>query len=163
MKRKECRLPVVQFRSLLNGVVEQERDIRMESGDEMRPVTEKVPDESVFDDLIFANKLVKHSKSNTIVLAKNRQLIASGVGQTNRVDALRQAVEKAKNFGFSTDGAVLASDAFFPFADTVEVAFKAGIKCIIQPGGSIRDQDSVDFCNANGMSMVFTGIRHFKH
>jgi phosphoribosylaminoimidazolecarboxamide formyltransferase/IMP cyclohydrolase len=112
---------------------------------------------------LFANKLVKHTKSNAIVLAKNRQLIASGVGQTSRIDALKQSIEKAKSFSFDLQGAVMASDAFFPFSDSVEIAFNAGIRAVIQPGGSVKDQESIDFCDKNKMSMVFTGIRHFKH
>ena len=115
------------------------------------------------EDLLIANKLVKHSKSNAIVLVKDRQLIGSGVGQTSRVDALKQAIEKAHSFGFDTNGAVMASDAFFPFKDCVEIAFANGIKTVIQPGGSIRDNESVDFCNQSGMAMVMTGFRHFKH
>ena len=113
--------------------------------------------------MLFANKVVKHTKSNAIVLVKNKQLCGSGVGQTSRVDALKQAIAKANEFGFDLKGAVMASDAFFPFSDSVEIAQKAGISAVIQPGGSIRDQDSIDFCNAHNMSMVFTGIRHFKH
>ena len=124
----------------------------------MRPVTP-----AQVDDLLFANKIVKHSKSNAIVLAKDRQLLASGVGQTSRVDALRQAIAKAQSFGFDLKGAVMASDAFFPFADCVEIAHEAGIDAVIQPGGSIRDQETVDYCNAHDMAMVITGFRHFKH
>jgi phosphoribosylaminoimidazolecarboxamide formyltransferase/IMP cyclohydrolase len=129
----------------------------------MKPVTSRLPDKREFDDLVFANKIVKHSKSNAIVLAKNRQLCASGIGQTSRVDAMKQAIEKAHSFGFDLKGAVLASDAFFPFADSVEIAHKAGVTSIVQPGGSVRDQDSVDYCNKNNLAMVFTGVRHFKH
>ena len=114
-------------------------------------------------DLLFANKLVKHCKSNAIVLAKNRQLCAAGVGQTSRVDALKQAIEKAHNFGFDLNGAVMASDAFFPFADCVEIAHQAGVDTVIQPGGSIRDNDSVKYCDDNGIAMVMTGFRHFRH
>jgi len=161
--RKNMPLPMVQFRSMLNGIIEQDRDTKIESRADMRPVTKLVPTDAEYDDLVFANKVVKHSKSNTIVLARNKQLIASGVGQTSRVDALKQAIIKAHNFGFDTTRAVMASDAFFPFADCVEIANDAGIKAVIQPGGSIRDQDSVDYCDKNGMSMVFTGTRHFKH
>ncbi len=161
--RKNAWLPIVQFRSMLNGVIEQDRDVRIETQSDMTPVTSRVPTDAQYEDLVFANKVVKHSKSNTIVLARNKQLIASGVGQTSRVDALKQAIIKARNFGFDTTGAVMASDAFFPFADCVEIANEAGIKVVIQPGGSVRDQDSVEFCDKNGMSMVFTGIRHFKH
>ncbi|MCK5538796.1 MAG: bifunctional phosphoribosylaminoimidazolecarboxamide formyltransferase/IMP cyclohydrolase PurH, partial [Bacteroidales bacterium] len=115
------------------------------------------------EDLLFANIIVKHTKSNAIVLAKNKQLIASGVGQTSRVDALKQAIEKAKHFKFDLADSVMASDAFFPFADSVEIAHNAGVKCVVQPGGSIRDKETIDFCNQNSMSMVFTGTRHFKH
>jgi phosphoribosylaminoimidazolecarboxamide formyltransferase / IMP cyclohydrolase len=151
------------FRSLLNGVLWQERDCKTESASDMKPVTKKVPTTDQVEDLVFANKIVKHSKSNAIVLAKNKQLCASGIGQTSRVDALRQAIEKARTFGFDLKGSVLASDAFFPFSDCVEIAHKAGIAAIVQPGGSVRDQDSIDFCSANEIAMVFTGIRHFKH
>jgi phosphoribosylaminoimidazolecarboxamide formyltransferase/IMP cyclohydrolase len=161
--RKEVFLPRVQFRSMLNGIIEQDRDTKSETKQEMKPATKRVPTDQELTDLVFANKVVKHSKSNTIVLARGGQLIASGVGQTNRVDALRQAIVKARSFGFDTAGAVMASDAFFPFADCVEVANEAGVKIVVQPGGSIRDQDSIDYCDKNNMSMVFTGIRHFKH
>jgi phosphoribosylaminoimidazolecarboxamide formyltransferase/IMP cyclohydrolase len=161
--RKNTVLPVVQFRSMLNGIIEQDRDTRIESKSDMKHVTLRAPTDAEYSDLEFANKVVKHTKSNTIVLARNRQLIASGVGQTSRVDSLKQAIMKAGNFGFETAGAVMASDAFFPFADCVEIANEAGIKVVIQPGGSVRDQDSIDFCDKNGMSMVFTGVRHFKH
>lgn len=152
-----------QFRSILNGALVQERDLHRETPDELRQVTDKAVDPDQVADLLFANILVKHSKSNAIVLAKNRQLVASGVGQTSRVDALKQAIEKAGNFGFDLHGAVLASDAFFPFADCVEIADKAGITAVIQPGGSIRDNESVDYCNQHGIAMVMTGFRHFKH
>jgi phosphoribosylaminoimidazolecarboxamide formyltransferase/IMP cyclohydrolase len=148
---------------MLNGVIEQDRDTRIEGRQDMKPATNKIPNDTEYEDLIFANKVVKHTKSNTIVLARNKQLIASGVGQTSRVDSLRQAIVKAGNFGFETAGAVMASDAFFPFADCVEIANEAGIKVVIEPGGSVRDQDSIDFCDKNGMAMVFTGVRHFKH
>jgi phosphoribosylaminoimidazolecarboxamide formyltransferase/IMP cyclohydrolase len=151
------------FRSVLNGVLVQDRDLKTERAEDMQTVTRTHPDERQLNDLEFANKLVKHSKSNTIVLAGNKQLYASGVGMTSRVDALRFAAEKARNFGFDLSTAVMASDAFFPFADSVEIAHKEGIKAVIQPGGSIRDNDSIDFCNDKGMSMVFTGTRHFKH
>jgi phosphoribosylaminoimidazolecarboxamide formyltransferase/IMP cyclohydrolase len=161
--RKSTSLPQVQFRSMLNGVIEQDRDVKIESKQDMKPVTKRVPTEAEYADFVFANKVVKHSKSNTIILARDNQLIASGVGQTSRVDALKQAISKAHNFGFDTTGAVMASDAFFPFADCVEIAYEAGITAVIQPGGSVRDQDSVDVCDKNNMSMVFTGIRHFKH
>ena len=141
----------------------QERDTHTETPDELKQVTEKAVDQAQIDDLLFANKIVKHSKSNAIVLAKNKQLCASGIGQTSRVDALKQAVEKAHSFNFDLNGAVMASDAFFPFADCVEIAHNAGITAVIQPGGSIRDNDSIEYCNKNGVAMVTTGIRHFKH
>ena len=161
--RKEEKLPRKQYRSLLNGVLVQEKDLNIETTADLKPVTEKVPTVQETEDLLFANKIVKNSKSNAIVLAKGKQLLASGVGQTSRVDALKQAIEKAKTFGFDLHGAVMASDAFFPFADSVEIADKEGIKAVIQPGGSVRDEDTVEYCNKHGMSMVFTGIRHFKH
>lgn len=151
------------FRTLLNGVIEQDKDTKTEVAADLKTVTTASPTEAEIKDLLFANKLVKHTKSNTIVFAKNGQLLASGTGQTSRVDALRQAVTKAQSFGFSLKGAVMASDAFFPFADCVELANEAGITAVIQPGGSIKDKDSIDYCNAHGMSMVFTGTRHFKH
>lgn len=152
-----------QFKSILNGVLEQDTDRKTEHLKDFQYVTEKKPDVTEAGELIFANKIVKHLKSNTIVLAKNHQLIGCGMGQTSRVDALRQAIVKAQAFGFSTEGAVMASDAFFPFSDCVEIAHEAGIRAVIQPGGSIRDVDSVNFCNTHDMAMVFTGIRHFKH
>lgn len=152
-----------QFRSILNGALVQERDLKVETPDDLRQVTIKPVDADRIEDLLFANKLVKHCKSNAIVLAKNRQLCAAGVGQTSRVDALRQAIDKARNFGFDLNGAVMASDAFFPFADCVEIAHNAGIDAVIQPGGSIRDNDSIKYCDENGVAMVMTGFRHFKH
>jgi phosphoribosylaminoimidazolecarboxamide formyltransferase/IMP cyclohydrolase len=161
--RKECKLPQIQFRTLLNGVIEQDRDLKTETPSDMKPVTKRVPDEKKLLDMAFANILVKHSKSNTIVLARGKQLLASGVGQTSRVDALRQAITKATNFGFKLEGGVMASDAFFPFPDCVQIADEAGIKLVIQPGGSIRDKESIDYCNDHNMAMVLTGIRHFKH
>lgn len=151
------------YRSVLNGAIVQDRDAKTESAEELRTVTDISPEKGQIDDLVFANKIVKHTKSNAIVLAKNRQLLASGVGQTSRVDALKQAIEKAGNFKLNLAHAVMASDAFFPFADSVEIAHKAGITSVIQPGGSKRDQESIDYCNEHGISMVFTGIRHFKH
>ena len=163
LKRKGTVKNLQNFRSVLNGVLWQERDYSTESQKEMRPVTARIPEPSEFEDLVFANIIVKHSKSNAIVLAKNKQLCASGIGQTSRVDALKQAVEKAKTFGFDLKGSVMASDAFFPFADCVEIADKAGITAIVQPGGSVRDQDSIDYCTAHGIAMVFTGKRHFRH
>ena len=152
-----------QFRSLLNGVLVQDRDLYREKPEELKQVTEKAVTPAEVEDLLFANKIVKHSKSNAIVLAKIRQLCASGIGQTSRVDALRQAIEKARSFDFDLQGAVMASDAFFPFADCVEIAHEAGVTAVIQPGGSVRDNDSVEYCDKNGMAMVMTGIRHFKH
>lgn len=153
-----------QFRSLLGGVAVQERDTKVGGLDtEARQTTTKAVTPDEMKDLVFANKIVKHSKSNAIVLAKDGMLLSSGIGQTSRVDALKQAIAKAKSFGFDLRGAVLASDAFFPFADCAEIAHKEGIDTIIQPGGSVRDQDTIDYCNANGMAMVFTGLRHFKH
>ncbi|MDO9634077.1 MAG: bifunctional phosphoribosylaminoimidazolecarboxamide formyltransferase/IMP cyclohydrolase [Paludibacter sp.] len=152
-----------QFRSLLNGVLMQDKDLKTEIPADLKVVTEKSPSELEIEDLLFANKIVKHTKSNAIVLAKNKQMCASGVGQTSRVDALEQAIEKAGAFKFDLTGAVMASDAFFPFPDCVEIAAKAGVSAVIQPGGSIKDQDSVDSCNKNGLSMVTTGFRHFKH
>jgi len=152
-----------QFKSILNGVLEQEKDMKSELETDFQYVTTKKPSPHETDALIFANKIVKHLKSNTIVLIKDNQLVGCGMGQTSRVDALRQAIIKAHAFGFETAGSVMASDAFFPFADCVEIANEAGITAVIQPGGSIRDIDSVNYCNEHDMSMVFTGIRHFKH
>ncbi|WP_462264771.1 bifunctional phosphoribosylaminoimidazolecarboxamide formyltransferase/IMP cyclohydrolase [Mucilaginibacter sp.] len=161
--RQGVELPVKQFKMLLNGVIEQDKDNVIEGPEQMKPVTEKQPTAAELKDLFFANKVVKHTKSNTVVLAKNNQLLASGVGQTSRVDALRQAIEKANAFGFNLNGAVMASDAFFPFPDCVEIAANAGITAVLQPGGSIKDQDSVDMSNQKGIAMVATGVRHFKH
>ncbi len=153
-----------QFRSLLNGVAVQDKDLKVGGQDsEMTPATEAKPTPEQAADLIFANKIVKNSKSNAIVLAKNGMLLASGVGQTSRVDALKQAIAKAESFGFDLHGSVMASDAFFPFGDCVQIAHEAGVEAVIQPGGSVRDSESVDYCNAHGVAMVFTGLRHFKH
>ncbi len=172
LKSKKNRIILVQkkkletktiVRSVLNGFLMQEKDLKLGGKEEYKIATIHEPTDEQLEDLIFANKIVKHSKSNAIVLAKNKQLIGSGVGQTSRVDALKQAIEKARNFDLDLHGAVMASDAFFPFADSVEIAHKAGIKAVIQPGGSIRDKDSIDFCNKHGLTMIFTGIRHFKH
>jgi phosphoribosylaminoimidazolecarboxamide formyltransferase/IMP cyclohydrolase len=163
LSRKEKITGRYNFRSILNGVLWQERDNSTEAEGQMKPVTLRKPDKREIEDLIFANIIVKHSKSNAIVLAKNKQLCASGIGQTSRVDALKQAIEKAGSFGFDLKGSVMASDAFFPFPDCVEIANKAGITAVVQPGGSVRDQDSVAYCSANGMAMVLTGVRHFKH
>ncbi|AFL82991.1 AICAR transformylase/IMP cyclohydrolase PurH [Belliella baltica DSM 15883] len=152
-----------QIKTLLNGIIEQDKDLQTETKADFKVVTKVVPTEEEQDALVFAAKVCKHTKSNTIILSNSTQLFASGVGQTSRVDALRQAIEKAKSFGFELKGAVMASDAFFPFPDCVEIASKEGISAVVQPGGSIKDQDSIDFCDANGMSMVMTGVRHFKH
>jgi phosphoribosylaminoimidazolecarboxamide formyltransferase/IMP cyclohydrolase len=163
LKRNDVKLPSKQFKTLLNGVIEQDKDMLMETAAEMKPVTERKPTEQQIKDLVFANKIVKHTKSNTIVLARNSCLIASGVGQTSRVDALQQAIVKAKAFNFDLAGSVMASDAFFPFPDCVEIAADAGVVMILQPGGSIKDQESIDMANAKGVGMVTTGVRHFKH
>ena len=161
--QKEVVLPKKQFRTILNGVLFQEKDLITDRKEDFELKTDASPSEQQLEDLEFANKLVKHTKSNTIVLAKNGQLLASGTGQTSRVDALRQAIHKAQTFKFDLEGAVMASDAFFPFPDCVEIAKEAGVIAVIQPGGSIKDQLSIDYCNENGLSMVFTGNRHFKH
>lgn len=160
---KNNKLAGKQFRSLLNGVLVQDKDTQTETEDNLKVVTEQIPTADEIEDLLFANKIVKHTKSNAIVLAKNKQMCSSGVGQTSRVDALEQAIAKAATFNFDLNGAVLASDAFFPFPDCVEIAYKAGVTAVVQPGGSIKDQDSIDSCNKNGVSMVTTGFRHFKH
>lgn len=152
-----------QFKSLLNGIIEQDRDLKTDGVEDLKTVTHAEPTDADRSALIFASKVCKHTKSNTIVLAKDGQLLASGVGQTSRVDALKQAILKAKEFGFELNGAVMASDAFFPFPDCVQIASGEGIKAVIQPGGSIKDQDSIDFCNKHNMAMIFTGVRHFKH
>jgi phosphoribosylaminoimidazolecarboxamide formyltransferase/IMP cyclohydrolase len=151
------------FRSLLGGVLWQERDKANETAADMKPVTERHPTPGEYQDMIFANRVVKHSRSNAIVLAKGLRLCASGIGQTSRIDALRQAIDKARSFGFDLEGAVMASDAFFPFDDCVKLAHEAGITAVIQPGGSIRDKDTVAYCQANGMALVITGMRHFRH
>jgi phosphoribosylaminoimidazolecarboxamide formyltransferase/IMP cyclohydrolase len=154
---------IKQIRTVLNGVLVQEFDHVVEDRNQMNVVTVVAPNESQFSDLEFALKIVKHTKSNAIVLAKNKKLLASGVGQTSRVDALKQAIEKAHLFENGLADAVMASDAFFPFADSIEIAFKAGITSVVQPGGSVRDKDTIDYCNEHKIAMVFTGIRHFKH
>lgn len=163
MIRKPARLPEKTYRSVLNGILVQERDIRTEQTSEFQQVTVKGAEEHELADLSFAMKIAKHTKSNTIVLAKNKQLMASGTGQTSRVDALKQAIEKAGQSGFNLEGSVMASDAFFPFPDCVEIAHASGIRSVIQPGGSIKDRDSIDYCDAHGLSMYFTGVRHFRH
>ncbi len=161
--RQPVELPVKQFKTLLNGVIEQDKDAVIEGPTQMTTATTKQPTEQELKDLFFANKVVKHTKSNTIVFAKNSQLMASGVGQTSRVDSLKQAIIKAEGFGFDLKGAVMASDAFFPFPDCAEIAADAGITAILQPGGSIKDQDSINMSNEKGIAMVTTGVRHFKH
>jgi phosphoribosylaminoimidazolecarboxamide formyltransferase / IMP cyclohydrolase len=163
LQKKSYIFPSKQFRSALNGLMEQDKDLKTETIEEFKVVTKQSPNEYEKADLLYANKVVKHTKSNAIVLVKNKQLCASGTGQTSRVDALKQSIAKAKEFGFDLTGAVMASDAFFPFADSVELANNAGITVVIQPGGSVRDQDSINYCDEHQMSMIFTGFRHFKH
>lgn len=163
LQQKSFDFQAEQFRSVINGVLWQDKDTKQETSEDLKPVSKRQPTDEEIVDLLWSNRLVKHTKSNAIVLAKNQQLLGSGTGQTSRVDALKQAIEKAVHFGFDLNGAVMASDAFFPFADSVEMASKAGIRAVIQPGGSVRDQDTIDFCNENDIAMVFTGIRHFKH
>lgn len=163
LQRNKVAMPSKIIRTLLNGVVMQDKDAKVETLNDLKVVTKQEATAPEKEDLLFANKIVKHTKSNTIVLAKNKQLLASGVGQTSRVDALKQAIIKAKNFNFDLKGAVMASDAFFPFPDCVEIAGNEGIKAVIQPGGSIKDKDSIEYCDAHNMAMVFTGTRHFKH
>jgi len=152
-----------QLKTLLNGIIEQDKDLATEGKADFKVATTLAPSEKELDALVFAAKVCKHTKSNTIILSNDSQLFASGVGQTSRVDALRQAIAKANEFGFNLKGAVMASDAFFPFPDCVAIAHEAGISAVVQPGGSIKDQDSIDYCNTQGMSMVLTGVRHFKH
>jgi phosphoribosylaminoimidazolecarboxamide formyltransferase / IMP cyclohydrolase len=163
LQQNEAVLPKAQFRTVLNGVLYQDKDLKTDATSDMKTATKVTPTDEQLTDLVFASKICKHTKSNTIVFAKGKQLLSSGVGQTSRVDALKQAVDKAKKFGFDLNGAVMASDAFFPFPDCVELAENAGIKSVIQPGGSIKDQLSIDYCDANNMTMVITGTRHFKH
>ena len=163
LRLKEYPARPTTFKSLLNGVIEQDSDLKIESVDDLETVTKREPTRDEIEDLLFANKLAKHLKSNTIVLARNSQLLGMGCGQTSRVDALKQAIVKAQHFDFHLDGAVMASDAFFPFPDCVQIADEAGIRAVIQPGGSIKDQDSIDYCDANDMAMVTTGVRHFLH
>ncbi len=163
LQRNPTELATKQFKTLLNGVIEQDKDLQVELRNQMTSVTIKSPTDAQYEDLEFANKLVKHTKSNTIVLVKNKVLLASGVGQTSRVDALKQAIVKANEFSFSLEGSVMASDAFFPFPDCVEIAADAGIVAVLQPGGSIKDADSVEMANTKNIAMVTTGVRHFKH
>lgn len=163
LERNEVGLSDKLVKTLLNGYIEQDKDLAIETQADLTVTTKKQPTQQEIDAMLFANKVCKHTKSNAIVLANDGQLLASGVGQTSRVDSLRQAIEKAKSFGFELEGAVMASDAFFPFPDCVEIASKVGIKAVIQPGGSMRDGESVEFCDANDITMVTTGVRHFKH
>ena len=163
LKQKETKLSDKIIRTCLNGMLVQDKDLKTDSKDNLKIVTKTSPNIRETEDLLFASKICKHTKSNTIVLVKNKQLISSGTGQTSRVDALKHAIQKAKNFNFNLSGAVMASDAFFPFPDCVEIAHNFGITSVIQPGGSIKDNLSIDFCNDNNISMVHTGIRHFKH
>jgi len=161
--QKDIELPTQTYRTALNGVLFQDKDNKTDDASVISTSTLKAPSNSELEDLFFASKICKHTKSNTIVLVKNKQLCASGTGQTSRVDALNQSITKAKHFNFDLNGAVMASDAFFPFPDCVEIANNAGINAVIQPGGSIKDQLSIDYCNEHKMSMIFTGTRHFKH
>ena len=163
LKNNIYKKEILNYRSCLNGFLVQENDFKTDSVKNLNFVTKEIPNKKEIDDLIFASKVSKHTKSNTIVLVKNFQLLGSGMGQSSRVDALEHAIKKAKGFGFNLKNAVMASDAFFPFPDCVEIANKEGIKCIIQPGGSIKDNLSIDYCDKHKMKMVFTGIRHFKH
>jgi phosphoribosylaminoimidazolecarboxamide formyltransferase/IMP cyclohydrolase len=161
--QKQRPAEVGQFRSLLNGVLAQDKDSSIQTAGDLQIVTEKAPGAAEVEDLLFANKLVKHTKSNAIILVKNKQLCASGMGQTSRVDALKQAIERGRGFGFDLKGAVMASDAFFPFPDCVEIAAEAGIRAVVQPGGSVKDGLSIEYCNKNNIAMAMTGVRHFKH
>jgi len=163
LRRKPVALPNKLFKTLLNGVIQQDKDLKTETEADFKVVTTRATTAEENKALVFAAKVCKHTKSNTIVLATENRLLASGVGQTSRVDALNQAIEKARHFGFDLQGAVMASDAFFPFPDCVEIAHQAGVTAVVQPGGSIKDQDSINLCNNYNMAMVFTGVRHFKH
>lgn len=163
LKSPEKATRQLQVRSVLNGALVQDKNVSVQREDNLQVVTETAPNTKETEDLLFANILVKHTKSNAIVLARNKQLIASGTGQTSRVDALKQAIEKAAAFHFDLQGAVMASDAFFPFPDCVEIAHQAGVTAVIQPGGSIRDAESTAYCDQHGVAMVTTGVRHFKH
>jgi phosphoribosylaminoimidazolecarboxamide formyltransferase / IMP cyclohydrolase len=163
LQQKKQLTETKQCKSILNGIIEQDLDLKTDSREDLRVMTKRSPSEEEVSGLLFASKICKHTKSNTIILAVNGQLIASGVGQTSRVDALKQAIEKAASFGFTLKDAVMASDAFFPFPDCVEIAHQHGIRAVIQPGGSVKDQDSILYCDQHDMAMVFTGVRHFKH
>jgi phosphoribosylaminoimidazolecarboxamide formyltransferase / IMP cyclohydrolase len=163
LKQKKSLEGTKQFKSLLNGVIEQDLDLKTDSKEDLKTVTRRQPSPSEVKALLFASKVCKHTKSNAIILAVEGQMLSSGVGQTSRVDALMQAIDKARSFGFDLKNSVMASDAFFPFPDCVEIAYGQGIAAVIQPGGSIKDQDSINFCDQHNMAMVFTGFRHFKH
>ncbi len=163
LEQEHVERPARKVRTVLNGILEQDADRHQDKAADMQVVTKAIPSESALADLEFAATLVKHTKSNAIVLAKDKQLLASGTGQTSRIDALRQAIAKAKGSKFDLKGAVMASDAFFPFPDCVEIAHEAGITAVVQPGGSIRDKESIECCDKNGVAMVLTGHRHFKH
>jgi phosphoribosylaminoimidazolecarboxamide formyltransferase/IMP cyclohydrolase len=172
LKSKKNRMLLVQkapmpqgklFRSILNGVVEQDRDTVILKPEDLKQVTKNAATPNQLEDMLFADSIVKHTKSNTIVLVKNKQLVGIGAGQTSRVDALKNAIAKAAEFGFDLHGAVMSSDAFFPFPDCVEIARNAGITSVVQPGGSVKDDLSIAYCNEHDMAMYFTGIRHFKH
>jgi phosphoribosylaminoimidazolecarboxamide formyltransferase/IMP cyclohydrolase len=163
LKLKSWQVQTVSFKTLLNGVIQQDTDLKSETEADLRVVTEKKPTPQEIADLLYANKCVKHLKSNGIAIVKNQQLLTMGCGQTSRVDALQHAIEKAQHFGFDLNGSVMASEAFFPFPDCVEIGNNAGIKAVIQPGGSVKDQLSIDFCNTHDIAMVMTGFRHFKH
>ncbi len=163
LKLKEYRVQTKSFKSLLNGVIEQDTDLYQHNTADWKTVTNAHANQSTLDDLVFANKCVKHLKSNTIAIVKEGMLIGMGCGQTSRVDALKQAIIKAKHFQFDLKTAVMASDAFFPFPDCVEIAHREGINAVVQPGGSVKDQESIDYCDKAGMAMLVTGVRHFKH
>jgi phosphoribosylaminoimidazolecarboxamide formyltransferase/IMP cyclohydrolase len=163
LKIRSLKVSPRTFRSLLHGVVEQEVDKATETETDLRLVTRRAPTPAEVGELLFAVKCVKHLKSNAIALIQNKQLVGMGCGQPSRVDALRQAIAKAHAFGFDLTGSVMASDAFFPFPDCVEIAHEHGITAVVQPGGSVKDQDCIDACDDRGMAMVFTGFRHFKH
>ena len=163
LRQKPVKFSTKHVKTLLNGIIEQDADRHTETAEHFRTVTQSGPTADETAALVFAGKICKHTKSNTIVLARPGQLLASGVGQTSRVDALRQAIEKARGFGFDLNGAVMASDAFFPFPDCVEIAGAAGVRAVVQPGGSIKDADSIKAADDLGMAMVLTGVRHFKH
>ena len=161
--KKNTIVPNIIYKSVLNGILAQEKDVLIDCEEILEKITKLKPTKNQLEDLLFASKVCKHTKSNAIVLVKDKQLIGIGCGQTSRIDALKQAIKKADNFGFNLNGAVMASDAFFPFPDCVEIAYQNGVKAIIQPGGSINDKLSIDFCNQNNISMVLTKTRHFKH